>query len=277
MGLMQSVWRHIPDLCMRTGSGYIAVGMFSHSDGRIQQNAAQGEAADGSALFSAGKRCHPSVMLQSFSTASHLFQSLDLDRQVRDPIRGLPAFFRIRGRGLCGTRNLHPRCAKACQSCVWLRQFAAQSMPSEQPSLRFAPILNKPLGQSILMSKGTWLCRQRQYVQFLPSAAGLLRAGRQPGNRWSMAPAQGHSARCCWTGTPSPAPLSVPQRTSSSARKTPVSADGACVNLALTFRSHAAGTFTTLKPRPGLARRRLSAFRPGRDVGPTRAQGTANV
>lgn len=85
---------HITQTCDANARRGAGIGMFLHIAGDGQRDAAQVGAVAAGGVFLAGKTCKPCPVAQAFCAASHLFQSLDLERQARDPIRGLPSFLR---------------------------------------------------------------------------------------------------------------------------------------------------------------------------------------
>lgn len=246
-----------------------AIGTFLHSPSRFQRETAQQRGAGTVGLSGRRKTCNRSTAARCPRVATHLFQSLDLEGQVRAPIRSLPVFLRP-----C---NIRQTWAKPRPVGGLLGRFVAISACHHAVILLLGHVPVMSSCQEHQSRKGTWQCRSNTSRWPSHYAAGLLPVGRQPVNRSSMVPAQARSARSSWMATLSPAPLSAPQQTSFFARKTPASADRTVVSLALTFRSAEAGSTTTQMPCPDVFRGRHLAFRPSAQQGPTRAQGTANV
>ncbi len=246
-----------------------AIGAISHSRARFQRETAQPCGASTLGLPARRKSCNRWAATRCSRVATHLFQSLDLEGQARAPIRGLPAFF-------AHLSALHTL-AEPRHKVPSFRQSAAGSVSVEIPSLQELDGSAISVLKTQQSRKGTLQCRQITSRLPSPYAAGFQPVGRQPANRSSTAPAQGRLARSCWTATLSRAPLSAPQQTSFTARKTPESADRTPGFLALTFRSGWAGSPTTQMPCPDVFRGRHLVFRPNGKPGPTRKQGTANV
>ncbi len=262
-----------PDISLVRGRSVradrVAIGTNLHMRDPFQRETAQRCHAGDVGLLRLVKTCQRSIATRCPCVATHLFQSLDLEGQVRAPIRGLPAFLQ--------RRNTLRSCAKHRQELRFFRQSVAGSSAGATPILPQAYVHSMALHNTQQSRKGTWQCRQNSSCWPSPCVAGFRPVEIQLESRSSMAPAQGRLAPFSWMATLSPVQRSAPQRTSFIARKTPESADRTPAFFALTSRPAMAGSSTTQMPCPDVFRGRHLAFRPSAQAGPTRAQGTANV